>query len=101
MTIGMQHYTHKELQGVRSNDVLLKLQDKGIDVMSLYRSNVLGTCVKKELYLVENAVNPKTGELLKEPLYRTRIKSESMDLRKMQVKDRIDFVIGKYWPKCT
>ncbi|KAH6571955.1 hypothetical protein BASA60_006912 [Batrachochytrium salamandrivorans] len=97
--ISQAHFSKSELHGKTIRDQSEMLAGIGVDVMAVYGAKPLfGTWVKKEQYMLPNAVNMKTGEPVVGPVQRTRLRAGSFNWADWSEEERLRFTILKYWP---
>jgi len=58
-----------------------------------------GTFFKKEKYLLENCIDPRTNLVVSTPVLRTRVRFGSWNWADWTPAERAEFVFSKFWPK--
>ncbi|KAJ3327884.1 hypothetical protein HDU76_010955 [Blyttiomyces sp. JEL0837] len=102
-SIALAHYQKgKKTQVLHGKSILkqiLMLQADGVDLVKEYGNRYLfGTFVKKELVSME-AVDPRTGKALPDPVVRKKVRSVSMNWADLSEEQRVKVVAAKGWPK--
>ena len=97
--IAQHYYKPKELHGLGVSKMLKMLaENQGVDVLRDFPPSLLfGTWIKKEQYEIKNAINPKTGQLVQDPVLRTRVVTGSFNWADYTPEQRTKFTMSKYW----
>ncbi|EGF79904.1 hypothetical protein BATDEDRAFT_89301 [Batrachochytrium dendrobatidis JAM81] len=97
--ISQSNFKKSLLHGKSVRDQCAMLAEAGVDIMGTYGCKPLfGTWVKKEKYFMKDAINPKTGEPVLEPVLRTRLRCGSFNWADWSEDERLTFTASKYWP---
>jgi tRNA(His) guanylyltransferase len=96
--ISRVHFGHKLSQEKSCRMLIEALLKDGIDVFKDYELHYLfGTFVKKEQFVLDGAVNLKTGEPVTHDVYRSRIRSGSFFLSDLNAERQVEFIMSKHW----
>ncbi|KAJ3055654.1 hypothetical protein HK102_011308, partial [Quaeritorhiza haematococci] len=101
-SISQAHFPPKQLQKKNVREQLdMLLNQKGLNVFAggFDKKYLYGTWVKKELYELEGAVNPKTGKPVEGKVMRGRLRRGSFNWADWSEEERIAFTMEKYWPE--
>jgi tRNA(His) 5'-end guanylyltransferase len=99
-TYGRSYYSHRELHGVRTDQLILALaSDKKFDVLADAPKHFLyGAFAKREQYHKE-ALDQKTGLMVS--CIRTRVRVDTLDWRGWTEDARNKFARERLWPEAT
>lgn len=91
-------FTQKEMHGRGLTGQLKMLETQNVNpFVSFSLQSIFGTWIKREQYLMQDAVNVKTGEPVNEPVTRTRLRADSFNWADWSATERTAFVLEKYW----
>ncbi|KAL2911668.1 hypothetical protein HK105_208876 [Polyrhizophydium stewartii] len=98
--VAQSRFSRKELHGKSVRKQIDMLEAAGIDILASFSArHIFGTWVKREQFLLENAVNPKTGEPVEGPVLRTRLRTGSFNWADWTEDERTLFAASKFWPQ--
>ncbi|KAJ3297253.1 hypothetical protein HK104_000679 [Borealophlyctis nickersoniae] len=96
--IAHAQFGHKPLHKKSARDKLEMLAEVGVfPFQTTPTRHLYGTWVKKELYEMIGAVNPRTGEPIEGPVLRGRLRTGSFNWADWTEEKRAEFVMAKYW----